>query len=51
MFPLRRLSRLDVLGNDSAGDDNGGVIIAGFVVSKAVCVGNVKCDEIARDRR
>ena len=48
--PLRKLSRLEVFGNDSAGDDNGGVIIAGLL-SNAVDVGNVKWDEIARERR
>ena len=37
-------------GKDSAGDDNGGVIIA-WLLSKAVVVGNVKWDEIARERR
>jgi hypothetical protein len=50
VFPLRRLSRLDVFGKDNAGDDNGGVISAGPVLA-SVGGANVKCDEIASDRR
>jgi hypothetical protein len=54
--PLRRLSKLDVLGKDNAGDDKGGVIIAGVVTvllfpSRLVVCGNVKWEEMASERR
>ena len=50
VFPLRKLSRLANFGIENAGDDNGGVINAGFW-SRAIGVGNVKFDETANDRR
>lgn len=49
-MPLRKLSRDAGFGKDRAGEDNGGVIRAVFC-SSTERVGNVKCEEIANDRR